>query len=162
MLWAVIYALLCSFETPVYHKRISQLIYSRISNFCLFCWTQLAQLILKDENWREFKDSVDSDFNKKTCLCSVELSKKWNKACSIVVVVVTLGGKQENSSEGFLSHMCPFWDLYSGPKDHTNSGVAKITCNSGTKAPSQWTCVLSEHTHNGPRHSRSLVRSLLA
>ena len=95
----------------------------------------MAQLILKDENQRQFKDSVGSDGNKKMCLRSVELSKKQNKVCSIVVVVVTLSGKQENSLEGFVSHVYCFY--YSGAKDHANNGVAKITCNSGTIAPSQ-------------------------
>lgn len=120
----------------------------------------LAQLILEDENQREFKDSVGSDANKNVCLNSVEFSKKLNKVCS-VVGVVTLGGKQENSLEGFLSHMYPF--CYSGAKGHTNSGVAKIMCNSGRTAPTQPVDLWAfKHRHDGHRHSKSLVRSLLA
>lgn len=57
------------------------------------------------------------------CLHSVELPKKRNKVCSVVVVVVTLGGKQENGLEGFLSHMYPF--CYSGAEDPTGNGVTK-------------------------------------
>lgn len=95
----------------------------------------MARLILEDENQQEFKDSVGSDADENMCLHPAELSKKRNKVCSIVVGVVTLDRKQGSSLEGFLSHMSPF--CYSGATGHANNGVPKITCNSGTTAPSQ-------------------------
>lgn len=105
------------------------LIYSRISYFYLCCWSQLAHLM------RSRRGSAGSDGHKKTWLPSAGLSKEQTQVCSVVVVVVTSSGKQENSLKGFLSRMCPF--CYSGAKDCINNGAAKMMCDSGVTAPSQ-------------------------